>query len=149
MPAHLTYHIADYEQRITKKVTRKEAKTTKKTLHSRNHFKILAEAEPVVECWRPAGVEDYGVKGIPKAPGARLGVARSASWRLNGFVTALRAEVQCHDDTCKIETHELDPGGETLIDFYIDFSSEAIASAILKKLDGTLLMGRQLQVRLL
>ena len=103
----------------------------------------------MVECWRPAGVEDYVVIGIPKAPGgARLGVARIASWRLNDFVIALRAEARRHDDTCKIETRELASGGETLADVYIDFSSEANASMMLKKLDYLLLMGRQLQIGL-
>jgi len=66
----------------------------------------------------------------------------------NEFITALKAELQQHADNCKIQVRELTSGGETLTDVYIDFSSEANASMMLKKLDNLLLMGRQLQIEL-
>ncbi|GAB1726987.1 hypothetical protein NU195Hw_g2903t1 [Hortaea werneckii] len=114
--------------------------------------KVVAEVEMpvVVECWRPAGGEQLLLAGrkVKSSLSDTLGVARVATWRLSGFRTGLEAlMVEEGVESVELVTEETVHGGESVTDVRLRFGDPGQAEMARGKLEGQIVGGRKLQVR--
>lgn len=104
----------------------------------------------VVECWRPAGGEQLLLAGrkVKSSLSDTLGVARVATWRLSGFRTGLEAlMVEEGVESVELVTEETVHGGESVTDVRLRFGDPGQAEMARGKLEGQIVGGRKLQVR--
>ena len=105
----------------------------------------------VVECWRPAGGEQLLLSAGKQAKGKisdTLGVARVATWRLRDFregVEKLLTEEGV--EYVELSTQETVHGGESVTDVRLRFRDPGQAEMARGKLEGQMVRGRKLQVR--
>ncbi|KAI6800606.1 cysteine proteinase [Hortaea werneckii] len=132
--------------------TAQKRKRGKKAPAKKPRRKVVEEPEtPVVECWRPAGGEQLLLaEGKIKSSisNTLLGVARVATWRVPGFwegVEKLLEEEKV--GFVELITEETVHGGESVTDVKLRFRDEGQAEMARGKLEGQMVGGRKLQVR--
>ncbi|KAI7279312.1 hypothetical protein KC345_g5449 [Hortaea werneckii] len=130
----------------------KKKKRRKKVPVKKPQRKVVAEAEmPVIECWRPAGGEQLLLAGRKAKSDISdtLGVARVATWRIPGFRTGLEALMEKEGvESVELMTEETVHGGESVTDVRIRFRDPGQAEMARGKLEGQMVGGRKLQVRI-
>ncbi|RMZ29975.1 hypothetical protein D0859_05911 [Hortaea werneckii] len=117
--------------------------------------KVAAEVEMpvVVECWRPAGGEQLLLSaGKKQAKGKisdTLAVARVATWRIPAFQTAVEALMEQEGvEYVELSTEETVHGGESVTDVRLRFRDPEQVEMAGGKLEGQMVGGRKLQVRI-
>ncbi|KAI7198558.1 hypothetical protein D0869_14350 [Hortaea werneckii] len=130
----------------------KRRKREKKVPVKKPQTKVADEPEkPGVEYWRPAGGEQLllAEKEVKAPISDTLGVARIATWRMRDFregVEKLLEEegVEFAELSAEVTVH----GGESVTDVRLRFRDEGAAEVARGKLEGRMVGGRKLQVRL-
>ncbi|KAI6873693.1 hypothetical protein KC323_g978 [Hortaea werneckii] len=116
--------------------------------------KVVAEVEMpvVVECWRPAGGEQLLLSAGKQAKGKisdTLGVARVATWRLRDFREGVEKLLKEEGvEYVELSTQETVHGGESVTDVRLRFRDPGQAEMARGKLEGQMVGGRKLQVRI-
>lgn len=116
-------------------------------------MRVAAEAEMpvVVECWRPAGGEQLLLAGRKAKSNVSdtLGVARVATWRLRDFREGVEKLLKEEGvDYEELSTQETVHGGESVTDVKLRFRDPGLAEMARGKLEGQMVGGRKLQVRI-
>ncbi|KAI6928392.1 hypothetical protein KC318_g15180 [Hortaea werneckii] len=129
----------------------KRRKRGKKVPVKKPERKVAEEPEtPEVEYWRPAGGEQLllAEREVKSQILDTLGVARVATWRVPGF----REGVEKLLEEGGVEFAELSAetvhGGESVTDVRLRFRNQGQAEMARGKLEGKMVGGRKLQVRL-
>ncbi|KAI6870933.1 hypothetical protein KC343_g11507 [Hortaea werneckii] len=116
--------------------------------------KVAAEVEMpvVVECWRPAGGEHLLLSAGRQrkvTTSDTLGVARVATWRLRDFREGVEKLLKEEGvEYVELSTQETVHGGESVTDVRLRFRDPGQAEMARGKLEGQMVGGRKLQVRI-
>ncbi|GAB1735480.1 hypothetical protein NU219Hw_g3108t1 [Hortaea werneckii] len=115
-------------------------------------MKIAEEPEtPGVEYWRPAGGEQLllAEKEVKSKTAKTLDLARVATWRMREFREGVEKLLEEQEvGFAEMITEETVHGGESVTDVRLRFRDQGQAEMARGKLEGQMVGGRKLQVRL-
>ena len=81
-------------------------------------------------------------------PSNVLAIARLSTHRLLAFEKAVRLLIDEYADIEGLTTRELDAGGESVTDVFVEFLDQYDAAMVKQRIDGEMVEGRKLQVRI-
>ncbi|KAI7198885.1 hypothetical protein KC324_g3533 [Hortaea werneckii] len=130
----------------------KRRKREKKVAVKKIQRKVAEQPEtPGVEYWRPAGGEQLLLTEREVKPeiANTLGVARVSTWRVPGFREGVEKLLEEKGvEVAELTTEETVHGGESVTDVWLRFRDQGQAEMARGKLEGKMVGGRKLQVRL-
>ncbi|RMX87221.1 hypothetical protein D0869_02512 [Hortaea werneckii] len=126
--------------------------TSRKRKVKKIQRKVAEQPEtPGVEYWRPAGGEQLLLTEREVKPeiANTLGVARVSTWRVPGFREGVEKLLEEKGvEVAELTTEETVHGGESVTDVWLRFRDQGQAEMARGKLEGKMVGGRKLQVRL-